>query len=70
MGRIDIYVHDHQQVDAGEEHVGKLVKFLYPTLQGPKPRTGTVKRVLPSGKLEVKLQLGGYHEISSSEIIP
>ncbi len=54
--------------DAGEELIGKIVKFPVNTLHGKKMRAGTVKRVMPNGKLEIVAQLGGYYEMGLNEI--
>ena len=47
-----------------------LIKFQIPGLNGPRTVSGTVKRILPNAKLEVKTQNDGYFTIRISEIIP
>ncbi len=49
--------------------IGTLVKFKIPSLNGLRTIAGTVKRVMPDGKLEVKAQQGGYYVINASEIL-
>ena len=46
-----------------------IVKFKIPGLNGPRTISGTVKRILANGKLEVKSQNDGYHIIEESEIL-
>ena len=48
--------------------VGRLVQFLIPSLHGVSRISGTVKRLLPDGRLEVKAQQGGYFILHASEI--
>ena len=49
--------------------IGTLVKFKIPGLNGLRTIAGTVKRVLPDGRLEVKAQAGGYYTIAASEVL-
>ena len=49
--------------------IGEMVKFLYPTLHGPKVRCGTVTRVLANG-VEVRMQMGGYITLPASDLTP
>ena len=48
--------------------IGKLVKFKVPTLHGQAIVAGTVKHVLPDGRMEVKAQQGGYYTLQPSDI--
>lgn len=48
--------------------IGKLVKFNAPTLHGPMALTGTVQRILPDGRLEVRPQQHGYWKLLPSEV--
>jgi hypothetical protein len=62
--------------DADEDLIGKWVRFEQPTVYyksgeakgGKQTLRGQVKRVMPSGKLEVKSVQHGYFELSLSEI--
>lgn len=49
--------------------IGSMVKFKIPGLNGLRTIAGTVKRVLPDGKIEVKAQAGGYYTIAASEVL-
>ncbi len=51
-------------------NIGEIVKFKIPGLNGPKNVAGTIKRILPDGKLEIKSQQDGYWTIDRLEIIP
>lgn len=50
-------------------YLGKLVKFKIPSLNGPMKVAGTVKLILPDGRLEVKSQNHGYHKVAISELV-
>jgi hypothetical protein len=49
--------------------IGKIVKFPVNTLHGKGKQAGTVTRVMPSGKIEIRAQLGGYYVVDPSELI-
>ena len=49
---------------------GSMVTFLAPSLHGPSKLAGTVKRILPDGRLEVKSQQHGYYILYKSEVTP
>ena len=50
--------------------IGKLVKFKIPGLNGLRIIAGTVKRILPDGRLEVKAQIGGYYLVTVTDVLP
>jgi len=50
--------------------IGKLVKFKIPGLNGSRVVSGTVKRVLSDGRLEVKSQNDGYYFITVTDVLP
>ena len=52
---------------AGPHKVGDVVRLKKPGLHGPVSIGGTVKRLLPDGKIEVKSQQDGYFVIHHSE---
>jgi len=47
--------------------VGQTVKFTVPGLHGPSARIGKVTRIMPDGKIEVRMAQGGYHVADASE---
>lgn len=54
-----------------ESHVGKYVLFQAPahsTASGKQKLRGKVTRVMPDGRLEVRVAEGGYHMIRPDEI--
>ena len=48
--------------------VGKLVKFKIPSPHGPMSLAGTVGRILPDGRMEVRSQQHGYWKLEPAEI--
>lgn len=53
--------------ELSDPHVGKLVKFMTPGMNGPKKTAGTVKWKRPDGRYEVKMQMGGYIQLRPNE---
>ena len=51
-------------------HIGQLVKFEIPGLQGPRTVAGIVKRLLPHGLIEIKSQNDGYHTLNIAHVRP
>mgnify|MGYP003394841097 CR=1 FL=1 len=45
--------------------IGTLITFKIPGLYGRRTVAGTIKRILPDGRIEVKAQLGGYYIITN-----
>lgn len=50
--------------DAGEELIGKRIRFKVPGPNGPMTKVGTVKPGVRPGEPEVKSQEGGYYKLS------
>lgn len=49
--------------------IGQIVKFKVNTLHGLGNAAGTIKRILPDGRLEVKAQQGGYYTLRVNEVV-
>jgi predicted RNA methylase len=52
------------------DEVGDRVRIMQPTLHGPAPATGHIDRILPDGRLEVRLQLGGIVKVWPTDVLP
>ena len=52
-----------------EREVGQYIVFAVNTLHGKGKLRGYVLRVLPNGKLEVRVAERGYYEVSADEIL-
>lgn len=57
-----------QPKESKPPEIGDLVKFTAPGPNGPMNLAGTVKRVLPDGRLEIKSQNHGYFTLHPSEL--
>lgn len=47
---------------------GAMVMTTMPTLHGPKEQAGTVARVLEDGRVEIRMQLGGYVTKAAADV--
>ena len=64
---------EQRRAAAEKPAVGSMVRFQLPHPTEPSGKmhvAGTVKRHLDDGRIEVKTQMHGYHEIHPSEVLP
>lgn len=47
---------------------GDMVKLTVPTLNGPRLHMGTVTRIMPDGRVEVRMQQGGYETVTPADL--
>lgn len=61
---------DYLDAVCGQHWIGDLVKIRIASLHRDHMTVaGTIKRVMPDGRFEIKTQLHGYYTVKPSEIV-